>query len=397
MGIEFNSGQLEAIYKAEKWWKHSTNQVFEISGAAGTGKTTLVKYIIEKLGIGLENTAFVAYMGKAAMQLARNGLPAKTIHSFIYDCIQEPVWDEEGKPVYTSAGYQKRKLVFKLKDKDTIPENIELIVVDEASMVSKEISEDLISFGIPIIAMGDLNQLPPVFGNSYFLVNPDVILTQIMRQAEGSPIIYLSQEVLHNRQLQSGQYGDCSVMKKSDFLPEMLKDMDVVLTGTNKLRYSINDLYRSNILDLRRPEIPNVGEKLICRRNNWDVSIKSRDDEYYLVNGLSGIVDYSDVSSYNGKKMEIDFKPDFLSRSFKNLVIDYKHLFAQYGTPEYDAINLGMNPFEFAYAITVHLSQGSQYDNVMLFAERGSFDNNTFKKLMYTGITRAKKRITILI
>lgn len=397
MSIEFNSGQIRAIYAAEDWWKNSNEQVFEISGAAGTGKTTLVKYIIERLGIGLENTAFVAYMGKAAMQMARNGLPARTIHSFIYDCVQEPVFDENGKPVFSSAGYQKRKLKFELKEREEIPENIELIVVDEASMVSKEIAEDLLSFGIPVIAMGDLNQLDPVFGSSYFLVNPDVILTEIMRQAEDSPIIYLSQEILNNRPLRVGQYGNCSVIKKSEFNTMMLKDIDIALTGTNKLRYVINDLYRTEIARCKRLDIPCVGEKIICRRNNWNKSIKTKGDEYFLVNGIAGTVEYVDISSYNGKKIDIDFKPDFLPRSFKNLSIDYKHMYAEYGTPEYDAVNLGLNPFEFAYAITVHLSQGSQYDNVLLFSERGTFDNTAFKKLMYTGITRAKEKITILI
>ena len=85
MGIEFNKEQICAIYDIEHWWNSGTSdQVIEVSGAAGTGKTTLIMYFIERIGLKLDEVLFVAYMGKAANQMALNGLPAKTIHSAIY-------------------------------------------------------------------------------------------------------------------------------------------------------------------------------------------------------------------------------------------------------------------------------------------------------------------------
>jgi len=405
--IDFNSEQIEAIYKAEEWYKslinstssvksNSRSQVFEISGPAGSGKTTLVRYIIENLGIDINDVRFVAFMGKAAVQLQRNGLPAQTIHSLIYDVIMKPVFDDNGKPVMLPSGYQKRIMEFMLKE--TIPNNIKLIVVDEAGMVSGEIAKDLLSYGIPIIALGDLNQLKNPFGTEYFLVNPDIVLTKVHRQAEDSPIIWLSQEILKNHHLVPGQYGNCTVVKKSDFEPMMIKDSDAVLCCTNQLRYAVNDIFRKDIKSMHsKLEVPNIGEKIICRRNKWNKSIMYKGTEYFLCNGISGTVEYVDISSYNGKKIEIDFKPDFLPKSFHSLAIDYKHLYASYGSDDYDSIHLDLVPFEFAYALTVHLSQGSQYDDVAYFAENGKFDKVTKKKLDYTAITRAKERITIFI
>ena len=64
MGIELNSGQLFCSLDIENWWHHSSNQVYEVSGPAGSGKTTLILYVIDRLHIELENVAFIAFMGK---------------------------------------------------------------------------------------------------------------------------------------------------------------------------------------------------------------------------------------------------------------------------------------------------------------------------------------------
>ena len=85
MSFELNTGQLEGILKGESWWKSGNKQTFEISGAAGTGKTTFTKYLIDRLGLELDQCLFVAYMGKAVNQMSKSGLPAKTLHSVIYD------------------------------------------------------------------------------------------------------------------------------------------------------------------------------------------------------------------------------------------------------------------------------------------------------------------------
>lgn len=392
MNIQLTDEQVFAIYKGEEWWNRSGEQVLEISGPAGSGKTFLVRYLIERFGLDLDEVLFVAYMGKAAMIMARNGLPAQTIHSAIYN--YEKILDKvEGKIQMLPNGRPKMKHVFVKKER--LHPKIKLIVLDEGSMVNEIIAKDLLSFNIPVIVLGDLNQLPPVFGNSFFLNNPDIILTKIMRQAEQSPIIYLSQQVLNGNKLTNGVYGNCAVINKSDVTDYLFNEADIVLTGTNRLRYEINNLFRTHIKKGIKEQYPNVGEKIICRQNNINKHIN---DNIYLTNGMVGYVDYVDIESFNGKQLKIDFRPDFLNKSFKNLIIDYNFM---YSPPSSDKTikqyDFTKNKFEFAYAITTHMSQGSQYQKVLFLPERMGMSNEDYKKFLYTGITRAQEKIIIAI
>lgn len=356
-----------------------------------THNTTLIRYFIERIGLELEDVAFVAYMGKAAMQMARNGLPAQTIHSLIYDCQPVLEYDEEGNIKLDSRGKPKRKLSFVLRDR--LVKDVKLIIVDEASMVNQEIGKDLLSFGIPIIALGDLNQLPPVFGNPFFLNNPRYRLTQVMRQKEDDPIVHLAHRVLNDEPLPIGVYGKSSVIDKSDLDLYQLTKSDVILTCTNNLRHNINMFFREEIHKFPKLQFPYIGEKVICRRNDWG---KSLDKIIFLTNGMSGTIDYVDRESFNGKEIKIDFKPDFTKKVFKNLSISYKQLFEVPGSDS-SPYAFNLEKFEFAYAITVHISQGSQYPHVTFLREtQMAHDKDFFRKLQYTAITRASESITIV-
>ena len=391
MGIELNTQQVHALYDIENWWTHQDNQVYEISGAAGTGKTFLVNYFIDRIGLDSSEVAFTAFAGKAAMQMARNGLPAQTIHSLIYDHVKVLDYDANGK-IQVNPATGKPLMKWEFVKKDKIFKNPKLIVVDEASMVNKALADDLLSFDVPLIALGDLNQLPPVIGNPVFLKHPNYILTQIMRQAENDPIVWLSQRILNNQKLEYGTYGTSSVCSKSALNDYHLLNTDIVLTGTNKLRHKINELYRKDLLNIRKLDLPQVGEKIICVKNDWTRSI---DNSIFLMNGLAGYIDFIDIESYNGKELKIDFRPDFLQKKFKNIRLDYKKLFNMYGDNDRVDIFSKLNQFEFAYAITTHKSQGSQWDTVIYLDERSGWDPDTYKKLQYTAITRAKKAIHI--
>lgn len=393
MGIELNEDQIFGIYDAENWWHKQEKQVFEISGGAGTGKTTMILYLIEKLGLKLENVLFVAFMGKAVSVLSKHGLPAKTIHSTIYKYVKEPEYDENGKKVRTETGKVKMKLTKQLKA--NVGKHIKLIVIDEGSMVSKDIAEDLLSFGISVIVLGDLNQLPPVFGNPYFLNKPDVVLRKIMRQAEDNPIIWLAQEILNGHRLRTGVYGHSAVVNRDELNSANFDQTDICLTGTNELRYMTNKFYRESLYRIERLDYPHMREKIICRKNNWSKEV----DGFYLTNGTTGIVSHIEKSSCNGKTMIMDFKPDFTKNSFKNIKFDYRHLNAKFGEEDdpFMALDSDINKIEYAYAITVHSSQGSQWERVLLMGERFMNNLQDHRRFMYTGITRASEMITIAI
>ena len=392
MGIELTNDQVYAIYDLENWWHGTGDQVFEISGRPGSGKSFLIKYFIERIGLKLENVLFVAFMGKAASILARNGLPGKTIHSAIYDYVERVARDDEGHIIFKENGRPKIEHKFELKDH--ISKKIKLIVVDEASMVDPKIGQDLLSFGIPVVALGDLNQLPPVFGKPFFLQHPNVVLRQIMRQAEGSPIIYLCNEILEGHNLNYGVYGNSAVIRKNGITDYHWRHADVVITGTNKLRFNINNFYRTEIFNIKKLEYPHINEKVVCRKNNWNQCI---DDNIYLTNGTYGFVDYIYRDSYNGKTMKMDFRPDFTKSVYKGIEFDYKHMYARPGV-EVDVIPFGFyyDKMVYAYALTCHSMQGSQAPFI-LYLDEEFMSKEDMKKLRYTAISRAEEQIVIVM
>lgn len=391
----FNTGQLNAISKAKKWYKEQMNQVFEITGPAGTGKTTVINKITEELGLDVHrDCTFVAYTGQASSLLRKNGNPGFTIHSTIYDLVLTPLLDENKNIVVNQQGKVIKVPKFVLKSH--LDENIKLIIVDEASMVPEEIKKDLLSFNIPIIALGDLDQLPPVMGKPSFLVSPDAYLTEIMRQNEGNPIIHLSELARKGENIPLGKYGDkCYVISKDQVNDRMMMLSEAIICGKNKTRHDINKYIRQDILGYEEVT-PRMNEKMVCRKNNWNLSLQ---DEYFLVNGLQGTVYQPiDLSKLNSSSFFMDFKPFFLNDVFTDVKVDLDYLQKSYlkgisNKPMGQEYSNG-NLFEYAYAITCHLSQGSQYKSVLLFEE--VLDYKTHKNWLYTGITRAEEFLIIV-
>lgn len=387
-----NSQQENGLMKAKEWFRTKNKQCFEISGIAGSGKTTLVYYIIQELGLTLDDVVFVAYIGKAALALARKGTPATTIHHLIYNVTDVPKLDENGNDVIdpsTNRPYTVAKFV----KKEKLNPNIKLIVVDEGAMVSSQIANDLLSFGIPVIVLGDRNQLPPVIGQSVFLKNPDVQLTEPMRQSLNSPIIYLAQKAMNGERIEFGKYSDSvAVISKNQITDRMLLAPDVVICHKNSTREIINNRVRYDILKKKSPH-PSIGEKIICRQNNWSRSI---DNEIYLINGLIGYVDNVYLETYNKRSICIDFRPEFLQTSaFHKLEIDYKYICAPY-EEKLQMKRSYYNKFEYAYAITCHLSQGSEYGKVLVYNE-DIYDRSFYRKWLYTAITRSSNALILAL
>lgn len=388
MGIELNSQQEECVKQAIKWYRNPcSKQTFQISGPAGSGKTTIVKTIIERLGLDSVNVLFVAFVGKAALQLTRSGVEGKTIHSVFYNIEFDPVFDENGNGVMRNGRLVTRPRFVK---KERIPNYIKLIVVDEGTMVNEDIARDMESFGIPMIILGDLQQLPPVIGNTPYLIRPDYVLTKIMRQQENNPIIYLSQLASKGKNIPYGRYGKkCFVIPKEMINKNMLKGADMVLIPKNSSRIKLNKYIREEIYGYDTP-FPVVGEKLICRKNNWGRMIGNG---ISLVNGMDGYIERIHKESFNGKTLSIDFRPSFEENTcFKNVTLDYKVLTS---SVQEDNTNIKKgfsydDIFEYGYVKTVHLSQGSQADNVLFISE--PFGGREMGcKINYTGITRAKE------
>ena len=185
----WSTEQDRALSAVAAWLKEPRAQVFRLFGYAGTGKTTLARHLAESVD---GEVAFGAFTGKAALVMRSKGCKdARTIHSLIYRA--KEVESEEPS--------------FELNE-DSEAANAALIVIDECSMVDEEFGRDLLSFGKKVLVLGDPAQLPPVKGGGYFTeAEPDVMLTEVHRQAADDPIIRLSMIVREGRRLEYGVYG----------------------------------------------------------------------------------------------------------------------------------------------------------------------------------------------
>ena len=393
--IIFDEERLALLDKLYNWWKErpadkdtAAPHVFVYSGKAGTGKTTIIKYFIKKIGLTINEYIAVALSGKASTVLSSHDLPSSTIHSLIYDVVTDVVYDENGMPIMKDDGTPVKRMVFSKKDK--IPESIKLIIVDELSMVNDEIMEDLLSYGVPIIGMGDLNQLPPIFGISSWMLKPDHVLQKIMRQEENNPIIYMANCILEGKPLTYGDYGKSRVLKKIEMDVNLLTDYDIILCANNKSRDIINNYIRKFLLNLPSP-YPIIGDKMICRNNDRGITAQN----YYLTNGTLGRIEFDGNESKNSNsRLVLNLIPDFANICFRDIEIDLKYLYSDFETRKHYGLSKYAK-FEYGYAITVHLSQGSQYNRVLYIDE--PFGGINFRKaLRYTAITRAVKNIDIV-
>ncbi len=357
-----------ALLAVSEWLKDKDGpQVFRLFGWAGTGKSTLARYLAE----GVRSVKYAAFTGKAALVMRRKGCRgASTIHSLIYSLVSE----KEGEPKFAL-------------DPDSEAASADLIVIDEVSMVDENLGRDLLSFGTKVLVLGDPFQLPPVQGAGFFTAHdPDVMLTEIHRQAADNPIIRMSMEIREGGYLEYGRYDDSIVVPRNEVDREAVVSADQVLVGRNKTRVDYNDRLRE-LKQLPRHE-PVAGDRLVCLRNN---PVKR------LLNGQ--IWTAAEVKKRSGDRYSMLLDPDEESLSGKKQqarVITHQAFFAgeedQLGWPE----RRRFDEFTFGYCLTVHKSQGSQWDKVYLFDESFVFREDR-RRWLYTGVTRASQQITVVI
>lgn len=383
--VELTDEQERLVKRLCEWYKKGDRQYFSYTGAAGTGKTTCIRAAIERLGI--ERFMCCAYVGKAVSVLTQNGLPASTIHSMIYNVHWVQQVNALGERLFKPDGTPKMRLEFSLKN--AISGDPQLIVVDEATMVNDDLSEDILSFGIPTVFIGDNNQLPPVFGVSSIMMAPDFWLTKIMRQAEGDPIIWLSQRILNRERIPYGTYGKSHVAPYI-YLDYNYEDYDMILTPKNALRDEINTHIRYDIRGYRSP-LPVIGDKLISRQNDWDRSV---DGNLNLTTGMTGVVTDINRSLCGAHYMSINFHPDIARQEFIDIKLDKRYICMQYEARKMYGLST-YHKFEYGYSSTVHQAQGSQAPKV-LFIDQYFYDAELTKKIRYTAITRAQEAVDIV-
>jgi exodeoxyribonuclease-5 len=438
MTITPSDTQARAIAAIKEWFNNRTGeqQVFRLFGYAGTGKSTVLKFALDELGLEPHKSSHdggactsdvvtATFTGKAALVLRRKGTPARTIHSLIYSVIAatDEEIEEAGKKIgeaeqqalsltgfdrtaaeaaieaMRQAMSQMKKPRFALNPQSDAAA-AKLIVLDEVSMVGEEMACDLMSFGKPILVLGDPAQLPPIKGEGAFTKDaPDVMLTGIHRQAEESAIIRLATMARQGEPIAFGQY-DTFVwkMRKMDVTPEQCLRGGQVICGLNATRLQLNNAMR-RAAGFGEGYLPRgSGEKIICLKNQNDLG---------LINGmfltLEDVVDEGSLyfsatvrdeegnaigRSENGGKSE-------RLRIYKGHFED--HVAFDRGRHDRDwKTKRTLTEATFGWAITGHKSQGSQWENVIVWDDGLGRNEADRRRWLYTVITRAERGLVIL-
>jgi len=350
-----------------------THGMTVITGGPGTGKTTMVRAIVEharSLGLSM---GLAAPTGRAAKRLSEAaGRKASTIHRLL---VYEP----------DDGGFAHNVLN---------PLGDDLLIIDEASMVDLSLMYSLIQAvkpGARLVMVGDINQLPSV-GPGEVLKScitsgkvPTVRLTHIYRQAQQSAIVRVSYDILKGRQVQHGEgedgNGDCYFIpqdepeKVVDIVKRLVKeripakykldpmsDIQVLVPmhkgtlGTQRFNQELQNLLNPNGFAWKRSFREwRVGDKVMQTKNNY---------EHDVFNGDIGIITEVNLKS---EWLKIRYEDDReVQWSFENLA-----------------------QMTHAYTISIHKSQGSEYPAVIL-PMHPQFSIMLQRKLLYTAVTRAK-------
>jgi exodeoxyribonuclease-5 len=417
--------QAKAIATVKDWFENRTGdqQVFKVFGYAGSGKSTLVKHAMGELGLADgSDVLYAAFTGKAALVMTRKGTPASTIHSLIYrvseatpaeiERIKEEIAGIKAKlPTMALAERlfaesQLTSLQLRLSDshkprfilnEQSALRDAKLLVLDEVSMVGDEMARDLLAFGKPVLVLGDPGQLPPVKGEGAFTRDaPDVMLTEIHRQAGESAILRLATLAREGKPIPYGEH-DRFVwkMRRQDVAPEQMLKGGQVICGKNATRIQLN-LAMKGAAGFAGIYPGGLGEKLICLKNRNDLG---------LVNGMFldlGDIEDTDELSFTATITTEDGQKIGGSDGKRERFRIYKGHFDEHVSPDPERDRRDhwkkktLIEAVWGWAITCHKSQGSQWPNVIVFDDGLGRTAEDRARWLYTAITRAEQGLVLL-
>ena len=363
--MNLSDQQGQAAQAVQRWMRDPSGKPwFYLAGFAGSGKTTIARVLAEEA----RSVVYAAFTGKAALVLASKGCtPSSTIHGLIYK-IKDP---DSQVPEF-------------VLDDGSDAATVALIIVDEVSMVDEHLAQDLLSFGTRILVLGDPAQLPPVKGTGFFTSkNPDFMLTEIHRQAAESPIIRMSMDVREGRGLKVGAFGTSVVMTRDGMTPEMVLDADQVIVGLNKTRRRYNARVRELMGHVGRFVI---GERVVTLKN---------DKQRGVLNGA--LWDVLEIRSSDEYESTIVASPLDAGMTQCPVEVHTHHAWLDGTENELDwRKKKNYDPVDYGYVLSCHKSQGSQWDNVLVFDESAYFRDD-HRAWLYTAITRAAERVTVVV
>lgn len=392
MSIVMSNGQAEAFKKISDWYRKSDEKEFVLAGYAGTGKSTIANKINEETG---GKAHFAAFTGKAANVLREKGCAATTLHKALYtpttseevaeleerikQATQERNYGMVDKLVIELAAARLRanRPVFELNPNSVI--SGEFVIVDEYSMLSQELIADLRKLARKILYLGDPEQLPPV--NGVCGLTPDAFLTEIHRQALDSPIIRYATAVREGHKLQYINEPGFQFAPRAEIAPSAYSMAEQIIVGRNDTRRSWNNRFRHR-RGHKIGSLPQAGEKIICLKNSPENDLfngmicraaksTAEHEDYYVLECEDEETEWQGLNVWLG---DIDGREE--GYNFKR--------------------HRGLERFDFAYAITCHKSQGSEFGDVLIYNEPVGRDAHDCRRWLYTAITRAKNHVVLV-
>lgn len=398
--IQLGPQQLEAEAKIMHWLLNTEDPFFVLAGYAGTGKTTLSKKLAQNLG---NRVTFGAFTGKAVNILREKGCPnVDTIHTLLY----KPAAHDKTKLVTLEMELKEAQSMGNPFQIDVLTRQIDemkkemrkpkfelnmesiggdVLFVDEYSMLPNEILGDLSRKYRKILFMGDPFQLPPVKGNCN--LKPDFFLTEIHRQALESGIVRLSIDIRENNSFSYGDYGDLLYIPSQQAHQGMYIEADQVICGRNATRSAINQFIRAHY-GFNNSPWPAKGEKLICLKNNKKAGL------------FNGAICYATADAIKAQPHHTSFmlKVDMqLQPGYETISVWDGDVLGKGDQYDWNDWNMkSLNRFDFAHAITCHKSQGSEFNNCLVYHEPIGADDEMKRRWTYTAITRGKKFVTLV-
>jgi exodeoxyribonuclease-5 len=445
MKIDLSSDQREVYTAISRWSLGKSGggvlgSTLTCGGLAGSGKSTLIGVFAAETKLLV---AYVCFTGRAASNLRRKleaadvettrkmltdderSLTGRWAHLFygrhdpeetmpfcdtIHRLLYRPIIDSRTEEL---RGWERRS---------QLDRSYDLIVVDEASMISDTVLEDLRAHGVRVLAVGDHGQLPPVRGSSSLMVAPDLRLEKIHRQAESSPIIRMAHALRTTGRFDPAladgnavqvlsKYEYTRVLKESVATASSEESLNAhgptapldvaVVCWKHVTRVSINRTVREMLG--HQGKLPQVGEPVMALRNYPPV-----------YNGMRGLLQ-RDAEQFSDSwwllNVDIDFPDEGVNVENRNVCRDQFHRLPRrrgeqstFGSVDelkeagikVDSMGEAGHLYDFGYAMTVHKSQGSQFEHVVVCVDWNEGDTDDARRLAYTAVTRASGRLTVL-
>lgn len=392
--MELTDGQKKGLELAQRLAREPLTTGV-ICGPAGTGKTSLIKSIIE---VVQGQPVLLTPTGKAAARLTEvTGYAAGTIHRWLYKV-------EENAAGFISFTRKRLDEMFRPASG--------LIVVDEASMLGPEVWNDLwdvsAALNCSVLLVGDAFQLPPVQDKGaepFTVLEPGFVrpelrveLTEILRQALDSPIIRATMAIREGDVVDA--FMDLDTIMPDELDAELIK-ADMVICRSNKVRHGLNT--RCRALHGFGGE-PQVGEPLLVLKNNYALNIYNGE-----VHGFNGFIDnlgHQDVYDYEtGHKVPVVFQTTPMTNG--TAILAPKVLSGQLDQLSPSALEKSVRRWQrkgeayyvhanYGYALTCHRAQGSEANYVIVGMESGfNYAGVEGRRWTYTALSRAKKRVAI--